>query len=540
MMQVYDRVLGSRSVETLGALCILMVFLYVIMGILDYARGRIAAHFGARFQADLDQTMFSSSLSHALTPKGRVLAATGFRDLETVQGFLSSPIFLALMDTPWTPIYFVALFLFNPYLGAAALAGGIILVLIAVMSQLTTRNRLKVAEQKATVANSLVEQARRASELILSQGMEDDMTTRWQALRREALTARVRAADRLGSFTSVTKSFRFFLQSAILAIGAYLVLKNEMTGGSMMAGSVLMGRALAPLEQCIGGWRQIERSFAAYSSLKEFFATSQITMHRNPLPRPVPILDISDVSVRPPQSTVTTLKNFSLHIEAGTSLGVIGPSGSGKSTLAKALLGLWKPEQGTIRFGGAKIHHYDPKDFGRYVGYLPQDVFLFSGTIAENIARMAAKPNGEKVIRAAKRADVHNLIASLPDGYNTVLAGNDGFLSGGQKQRIALARALYEDPVLLILDEPNSALDPTGSAALNEVVKKMKAEQKTVILMTHRSSAIQECDKILVISDGEKAAYGTREEVMKTLTGEPEDQDLEVRDTDYIRDADYT
>lgn len=517
MMQVYDRVLGSRSEETLGALVILVTLLFALMGLLEFARGRVAARFGAKFQDELDKTVFGATLAHAVPAQNRAVAATGLRELETIQTFCASPVLLALMDIPWTPIFILGLFIFNTMLGWFAVCGGILLIVIAVISQIVTHRRLSVAETASNRAASLADQSRRATELIRSQGMETAMSGRWQALRRDALTERVGATDRLGAFTAATKAFRMFLQSAVLAVGAWLVLQDQMTAGAMIAGSVLLGRALAPVEQCIGNWRQIERASSAWKSLRRFLAQAPTDTARTELPVPKAALMVRGLFVSPPGSKVQTLRNVSFQITPGTALGVIGSSGSGKTTLAKAMLGLWKPLTGEIRLDGAELDHYDRTALGRILGYLPQEVILFTGTIAENIARMSPEPDAQKVVEAAKKANAHDLILGLPEGYDTVLAGNDSLLSGGQKQRIALARALYDDPVLVILDEPNSALDAEGSAALNQAVRGLKAADKAAVIMTHRPSAISECDTLLVLQKGQATAFGPRDEVLKSV-----------------------
>ncbi len=529
MMQVYDRVLGSRSQETLGALFILVAALFALMGVLEFARGRVAARFGAWFQNELDGPVFEATLAHAIVPRNRVAAATGLKDLETVQTFCASPVLLAMMDIPWAPIFIAGLFIFNQWMGWFAVIGGGLLVILAIISQIVTHRRLSAAEHQANVANGMAEQSRRATELIRSQGMGPDMKNRWQAMRLEALVGRTDATDRIGAFSSLTKAFRMFLQSAILALGAYLVLHNQITAGAMIAGSILLGRALAPIEQCIGNWRQIERASSAYKTLNAFLEKMPAEPAKTTLPPPKPELTVKGLYIIPPGTNVQTLKNVSFQLEPGLALGVIGYSGSGKTTLAKAILGLWPPAAGEIRLDGAELKHYDRTVLGKMIGYLPQEVILFTGTIAENIARMSRTPDHAAVVKAAQKANAHELILSLPEGYDTVLAGNDSLLSGGQKQRIGLARALYGEPILLVLDEPNSALDAEGSHALNMAVRGMKAEGKSVIIMTHRPTAISECDKLLVIKNGLATAFGDRDEVLKSTLSNAEDVNKQIQ-----------
>lgn len=517
MLQVYDRVLGSRAVETLTALFLLVALLYGLMAMLDFARGRIVARFGARFQSTLDQRVFDATLRRALLPQARSAPATALRNLESIQNLCSSPILLAVMDIPWTPVFLAAIFLFHPLLGWLAVGGGALLIVIAILNQALTHRKVAAAQSASARANSFSEHARQAAEVVRSQGMQEDVTKRWLQQRSDALSQTIAASDWTGSFTSLTKSLRLFLQSAMLALGAWLVLQNEMTAGAMIAGSILLGRALAPVEQAVGQWGTIERARSAWSSLNQFLDSTPPETPRTKLPVPEARLTAKGLTVIPPGANGPTLRNASLQLEPGKALGVIGKSGSGKTTLAKALLGLWPPAVGEIRLGGATLDQYDPNDLGRHVGYLPQQVTLFNGTVAENIARMSQQPDPDAVVAAARKANAHELILSLEKGYDTFLEGNDSQLSGGQKQRIALARALYGDPVLLILDEPNSALDADGTEALNAAIRGLKAEGKAAIVMTHRPQAISECDDLVVIEKGQVVKSGSRDEVLGSM-----------------------
>lgn len=517
MLQVYDRVLSSRAVETLTALFLLVALLYALMAMLDYARGRIVARFGARFQSALDERVFDATLRRALLPQARSAPARSLRDLEAIQSLCSSPVLLALMDIPWTPVFLAAIFIFHPLLGWLAVGGGALLVVIAVINQMLTHRKVAEAQIASAQANAFSESARQAVEVVRSQGMQKDVTRRWLQQRSKALGQSVAASDWTGSFTSLTKALRLFLQSAMLALGAWLVLQNEMTAGAMIAGSILLGRALAPVEQIVGQWAVIERARMSWRSLGQFLDRTPPEPKRTKLPVPPARLVAKNLTVIPPGTKTPTLRNASLRLEPGKALGVIGKSGSGKTTLAKALLGLWPPAAGEVRLGGATLSQYDPEDLGRHIGYLPQQVTLFSGTVAENIARMSLTPDAEAVVAAAKKANAHELILSLEKGYDTFLEGNDSQLSGGQKQRIALARALYGDPVLLILDEPNSALDADGTEALNAAIRGLKSEGKGAIIMTHRPQAISECDHLAVVERGQIVKFGTRDEVLGAM-----------------------
>ncbi|MEO1790486.1 MAG: ATP-binding cassette domain-containing protein [Pseudomonadota bacterium] len=392
-----------------------------------------------------------------------------------------------------------------------------LLVIITVANQILTAARVQDANLTNAVAQRYAEQAQRASEIVRSQGMLNPVTERWMAHRIGALQKNMTAVDWTGAFSTFTKAFRLSLQSLVLALGAYLVLLGEITAGAMIAASILLGRALAPIEQLVGRWPQITAARQGWASLKGFLGELEDPIERTTLPRPESKLQVSAVTITPGLTQPPILYNVSFEVAPGEAVGIIGRSGSGKTTIAKAVLGLIPPNVGEIRFGGAELAHYDPAALGAYIGYLPQDPMLMTGTIAENIARMSLEPDSEKIIAAAKKAMAHELILSLPDGYETQIEGNTSGLSGGQRQRIALARALYDDPVLLVLDEPNSALDQQGSDALNAAVRTLKSEGRSVLIMTHRPVAISECDRLIVVDSGKIKADGPRDEIIKSM-----------------------
>lgn len=514
MLQVYDRVLGSRSEETLVALLALVIGLYALMWLLDFARTRLVARYGARFQASLDDRVFSAQIAHS----GQSAEAhTLSRDLEAVQGFCASPALPALMDAPFTPLFVGVIFLFHPLLGWFAVAGGLILIVITALSQVLTAHRLQEAQKTAESAHRFAENARRATELVRSQGMLRAVTERFMERRYAALGENMVAVDWSGAFSTFTKAFRLSLQSLVLALGAWLVLQGQITAGAMIAASILLGRALAPIEQIIGRWPQITRACRARASLRAFLEASPVPEARTRLPRPEGRLDVNSLTVTTAPGLPPVLYNVAFFIEPGEALGVIGRSGSGKTTIAKAILGLIHPSLGEVRLGGALINHYDQDDLGAHIGYLPQDPMLITGTVAENIARMSLNPDSAKVVVAAQKAKAHELILSLPDGYETRIEDNQIGLSGGQRQRIALARALFGDPVLLVLDEPNSALDQEGSEALNTAIRTMKSEGRSVVIMTHRPVAISECDRLMVVENGQVKRLGPRDEIIKSM-----------------------
>lgn len=516
MLQVYDRVLGSRSEETLVALSLLVAFLYGTMGILDFARGRIMARIGARFQGALDRRVFEAMLKRSSVANDPA-AQTGLSDLESIQRMLAAPPFMALFDLPWTPFFLFGISLFHPWLGILAVSGGALLVLITIFNQIYSRKPVQQANITSHRAGLMAEEIRHEAETIQSMGMRGAAFDRWNRTRDESLVESVVANDVSGSFSSVTKTLRMFLQSAMLGLGAYLVLQDEVTAGVMIASSILLGRSLAPIEQLVGHWPQVQRARKGWQQLGDLLSKVRPDQPRTSLPKPKARLEAHALTVVPPGDSRAKLKTVSFKVEPGQALGVIGPSGSGKTTLARTLTGFWKPAGGTVRLDGAALEQYAPDVLGQHIGYLPQRVQLFDGTIAENIARMVPEPDSDKVVAAAKMAAAHDLIVSLPDGYDTRVTAGGGRLSGGQMQRVALARALYDDPVILILDEPNSNLDNEGSMALNNAIKLMKAAGKSVLIMAHRPSAIQECDMLMVLDDGHRTAFGPKDQVLREM-----------------------
>ncbi|MDA8585556.1 type I secretion system permease/ATPase [Rhodobacteraceae bacterium] len=514
MLQVYDRVLGSRSEETLVALVVLVLGLYGFMWLLDFARSRLLARYGARFQSSMDDRVFEAQLGN---DGSRPETASAQRDLEAVQGVFASSALTSIMDVPFTPLFIGVIFIFHPLLGWFALAGGLVLVCITLLSQVLTSKRVSEAQGRSEIANRFGENARRASELIRGQGMIQPVTERWMSHRMTALQDNMTAVDWTGAFSTFTKSFRLSLQSLVLALGAWLVLGGEMSAGAMIAGSILLGRALAPIEQIIGRWPQIARARQGWLSLRTFWDQMPDIPERTQLPPPSGQLDVKGVTISTAPGKPPLLYNVSFSVAPGEALGVIGKSGSGKTTIARTVLGLVTPTLGECRLGGALIQHYRAEDLGTYIGYLPQDPMLITGTIAENIARMSMEPDSAMVVAAAQKAKAHELILSLPDGYETRIEDNKIGLSGGQRQRIALARALFGDPVLLVLDEPNSALDQEGSDALNSAISTMKAEGRSVIIMTHRPIAISQCDTLLIVEKGAVKAQGPRDEIIKSM-----------------------
>lgn len=517
MLQVYDRVLGSGSEETLLALVILMVFLYLMMGFLDYARGRVMARVASRLRATLDRRVFSAVMRRsALISDTAPGAKPGtLRDLEAVQRLVGAPVLLALFDMPWTPVFLLGIFIFHPMLGWLAIVGGILLIMITVMNQWLTRSAAQQAAAINQQADRMAEQIRNEAETVRSLGMQGSAFTRWEGIRTQALRASTLATDRSGGFTTATKTLRLLLQSAMLGLGAWLVLQGQMTAGAMIAGSILLGRALAPIEMAVGQWELVQQGMNGWRALAGLLSQVGEEPKHTKMPRPKAKLDAEGLMIVPPGEKQAALRMISFKMDAGQAMGVIGTSGAGKSSLARAICGVWKPAAGHIRLDGVPLDQYDPDVLGRLIGYLPQRVTLFDGTIAENIARLDPDADDEAIVDAAKRAAAHDMIVAFPDGYDTRVSASGGRLSGGQIQRIGLARALYGDPVLLVLDEPNSNLDNDGSQALNEAIRSFKADGRSVIIMAHRPAAIQECDLLLMIDGGIRRAFGPRDEVLR-------------------------
>lgn len=517
MLQVYDRVLGSRSEATLVALTVLVAFLYGTMGILDFTRGRVMARVGARFQDRLDRRVFEAALKMSSPQSPQNVAATAQRDLEGVQRLMTSPALMSVFDIPWTPVFLAGITIFHPYLGILAMSGGSVLILITVLNQFMTRRPMMKSSIASFRSDTISDQLRAESEMVQSLGMRGAAFQRWQSARSEALQETINSNDLAGTFSSTTKTLRLFLQSAMLGLGAYLVLQNELTPGAMIAGSILMGRALSPIEQAIGQWAVVQRGTKGWNNLVELLSQVPESPPRTPLPTPKAKLEIQALTVIPPGMQQATLKNVSFHILPGQAVGVIGPSGSGKTTLARAITGVWRPAGGKIRLDGASLDQYEPDVLGQHVGYLPQRVQLFDGTIAENIARLNPNADSEQIVIAAQKAAAHEMILKFPEGYDTRVSSQGGLLSGGQLQRIGLARALYGGPVILVLDEPNSNLDNQGSEALNQAIRSMKSEGKSVIIMAHRPAAIKECDTLLMLDNGIPMAFGPKDDVLKGM-----------------------
>ena len=514
MLQVYDRVLTSHSTATLLVLFLIVTFLFAMMGFLDHVRGRILARIGAGFQATLDERVFDTVLRQAEVPKLRERPAGALRDLAAIQSLLASPGTGAAFDLPWAPLYVAIMFMFNHWLGWFALAGTLLVLVLAVLNQRQTRAPQAEAARLAAEAEARTESARKAIETVRGLGMSKAVSSQWLAARQQSLAAAIAASDAGGGLATATKTVRMLLQSAVLALGAWLVLQGQLTGGAIIAASTLLGRALAPVEQLVGHWALFQRAFAGWRDLSRLLTAIPPEAPRMALPRPQPMLTVQDLTVVPPGEQTAILRGVSLSAKAGDAIAVIGPSASGKSTLARALAGVWPATRGEIRLAGADLPQYDRDQLGSYLGYLPQDVLLFSGTVAQNVSRFDPAATPGAIVTAAKKAAAHELILSLPQGYDTVLTEGGGRISGGQRQRIGLARAFYGEPSILILDEPNSSLDDPGVQALNRAITKARADGQIVLVMSHRPSALAECNLVMILDGGQMRGFGPRDEVL--------------------------
>ena len=515
MLQVYDRVLVSRNETTLYMLTLIVIGFYVVMGGLEWLRSRLMVQAGLRLDAELNDKVLSSAFRQNLRQSG-TSADQPLGDLATVRQFLTGNGLFAFFDAPWAPLFIGVIFLMHPLLGLVSAIGALVLLGLALLTEYRTQKPLAAANQAAIAANQYATNSFRNAEVIEAMGMFPALRTRWYALHSRMLALQAVASDRAGSISAATRFTRISLQSLILGFGALLVIAGEITPGVMIAASILMGRALAPVEQAIGAWKQFVASRSAHGRLKTLLADHTPREPRLSLPQPRGEYRVESVVAAAPGGSVPILKGVSLAIPQGTVVGVIGPSGSGKSTLARLLVGVWGAASGKVRLDGADVHAWDKAELGPWIGYLPQDVELFDGTVAENIARFG-ELDSEAIVQAATLAGVHDMILHLPQGYDTPIGNAGCALSGGQRQRIALARALYGNPSVVVLDEPNSNLDDVGEAALVAAVKQLKAAGRTVVLITHRTSVLSVIDSLLVLRDGQVHAYGPPAEVLAAL-----------------------
>jgi len=479
------------------------------MVVLDHARAQIVARIGARLARELERPVFLAAMRLQARKPGDPLARGASQDLDTLQRWLASPVFLALFDAPWTPVFVALIYLFHPALGLTALAGGLCLIGLAVLNQVMVRGRLAAATDAGQAAERLGHALRAEAPVVAALGMTEAGLARWQAMRTRALQAALAGSDRAGFFAAATRGMRLALQSAMLAVGAWLVLAGELGPGAMIAASIIMGRALAPVEVAVGQWGSVQSARQGWHRLGQLLARQPPEGPHLSLPRPAGDLTVQDLVVVPPGDVRAVLREVGFSLRAGQTLGVVGPSGAGKSSLARALVGAWPALSGAIRLDGLALEAFDPRTLGRLLGYLPQRVALFDGTVAENIARLDPTAPAEAVIAAARAAGAHEMIMALPGGYDTRVGTDDGErLSGGQVQRIGLARALFQDPVLVVLDEPDAHLDPAGLSALGDTLRLLKLRGATVVIVAHRPDALADCDRLLALDRGRVTRFG--------------------------------
>lgn len=514
MLQVYDRVLSSGSLPTLAFLTLAAVGLTLASALLEGTRSRVLVRLGGRFDEMLSESVFSRILENGLS--GKAMQERPLRDLDTVRNFLTGAGLFFFFDAPWTPLFLAFVLVLHPALFVVALTGAVILFGIAVASELVTRKPLTDSSRYQATASRFAGHVASNAETVEAMGMLPGLRQRWLQQYRAGLALQATASDRAGVLTAMTKFLRPGLQVAILGVGAYLVLAGQITGGAMVAASIIMGRALAPVEGAIGNWRSFVLARAAYARIKNVMQEPGRQQSRLPLPAPQGALAVERLVASPPGMLTPVIKGISFALEAGDSLGIIGPSASGKSTLARLIVGVWAPANGHVRLDGASVSDWNHLELGPHIGYLPQEVDLFDGSVAENIARFTdADP--QDVVAAAQLADVHELILRLPNGYDTRIGLDGVVLSGGQRQRIGLARALFGNPTLVVLDEPNSNLDAQGEAALRRALESVKRRGATVIVIAHRPSILGEVEKLLVLRDGMIEQFGARDEVMNKI-----------------------
>ena len=514
MLQIYDRVLASRNDMTLAMLTGLLIAVFALVSALEFIRSRVLVRLGALMEAKINDRVFDAAFAASLDGKGNARQAVS--DLTQIRTFITGNGTFAFFDAPWFPIYLAAMFMLHSWIGWFGAISALVLVALTWVTELATQDPLANANRLAIESGNLAQNSLNNAEVIAAMGMLPNIRGRWQSKQSEYLLLQAVASDRAGLIAACTKFFRVTFQSLILGLGAYLAIRQELTGGAMIVGSTLMGRALAPIDQVISNWRGFVQTRLAYSRLNNLLAAYPPAGKAMPLPPPSGQLSVEGVIVAPPGSELPVLNGLTFSIPAGTTVAIIGPSGSGKSSLARTLVGIWTPRTGTVRYDGADLSTWNTTALGPFIGYLPQDIELFDGSVSENIARFG-RVDPDKVIDAAIKAGLHESILRMPQGYETPVGPGGAALSGGQRQRIGLARALYGQVRLVVLDEPNSNLDDIGEAALVQAIQKLKTEGCTVVLITHRSSVLSTVDRVMVLREGVIQAYGPRDDVIAAI-----------------------
>jgi ATP-binding cassette, subfamily C, type I secretion system permease/ATPase len=521
MLEIYDRVLPSRSMPTLVGLLVLAATLFTALGILDAIRGRILVRIGGALDETLSGRVYDTLMRLPLRVGARSDGTQPLRDLDAVRSYLSGLGPVALFDLPWIPLYLAICFAFHPLIGFAALAGAIILIVLTLLTEILMRAPARAATEAAVARNGLAEASRRNAEALVAMGMAGHIAARWSEANRQYMRSQQEASDLGGGLGAISKVLRMMLQSGVLAVGAYLVIHQEASAGIIIAGSILSARALAPVDLAIANWKGFVAARQSWQRLNRLLTMSPARLTPMQLQTPVQRLTVEAVSASPPGVPKVVVQDITFELEAGQGLGIIGPSGSGKSSLVRLLVGVWQPVRGNVRLDGAALDQWASDALGRHIGYLPQDVELLAGTVAENIARFEPNPDNEAVIAAAKAVGVHDLIVRLPGGYDTPIGEQGSALSAGQAQRVALARAVYRDPFLVVLDEPNSNLDSEGEEALTRAILGVRERMGIVIVVAHRPSAIAGVDRLLMMNQGKAQAIGPKDEVLSKVLQRP-------------------
>jgi ATP-binding cassette subfamily C protein len=518
MLEVYDRVLPSRSIPTLVGLVILAAGLFTALGLLDLIRGRILVRIGRRLDEALSGRIYETIVRLPLKVGHRNDGLQPIRDIDNVRSFLSGLGPTALFDLPWLPIYLGICFAFHPYIGLAATVGAVVLAGLTLITELMIREPTRAATGFNMARTALAETSRRNAEAITAMGMSPRVSELWSDINKKYMASQQHASDVAGGFGSMSKVLRMMLQAGVLAVGAYLVIHQEATAGIIIAGSILSARALAPVDLAIANWRSFVAARQSWHRLTQLLALLPAHVAPMPLQPPSKSVSVEAVSIAPPGSEKIVVQEVSLALNSGNGLGIIGPSGSGKSSLARMLVGVWSPVRGRIRLDGAALNQWSPEALGRHIGYLPQDVELLTGTVAQNISRFELTPEPNTIIAAATAAGVHDLIVSLPEGYETQVGEGGSALSAGQAQRVALARALYRDPFLVVLDEPNSNLDAEGDEALSRAIMGVRSRGGIVVVVAHRPSAVANLDLLMIMHQGRAQALGPKDEILSRVT----------------------
>ncbi|WP_409278240.1 type I secretion system permease/ATPase [Pseudomonas defluvii] len=527
MMQVFDRVLTSRNETTLLMLSLILLGFFALGCALEWVRGQVMIKMSAGLDTQLGERVFDAAFERSLKEHSANPAQV-LSDLNSIRQFVTGPALIAIFDAPWLPIYLIATFLFHPWLGVFTVVGSLILAGLAVWNELTTRKSMREANRLSVSSSSYVNSTLQNAEVIQAMGMLTPLRRRWYNVQQRVITEQGEASDRSSRIAALSRFVRMTWQSLALGLGAILVIENQISAGVMIAVSVLLGRAMAPAEALIGSWKQMGNAKSSYERLNRLLTEFPKAALRMPLPPPTGALSIDRLVITPPGMHKPVVNGVTISLAKGEVLAIIGPSASGKSSLARAMVGIWPAKQGSVRLDSAEISQWSREALGPYLGYLPQDIELFDGTIAENIARFG-EVDANKVIDAAQLAGINEMILHFPKGYDTLLGTGGLGLSGGQKQRIGLARALYGHPALVVLDEPNSNLDDAGEAALVQAVRKLKAEGCTVVLVTHRPSILGAVDKLLFLKDGVQHLFGPRDQVLKTLVPPAPPKAVETR-----------